>query len=118
MNEARSHDEWLFGGLAALCAAVLTQLGDKQASLETYLGAGVFCFAVAIPLLVCSLLVTKSTSARRTRLRIAADLLGVGCAVVGFWCLFLHINFAAGIAFLVTIALAIGLFFLMVKAEP
>jgi hypothetical protein len=116
-READRIDEWLFGGLAALCAAVLTQLGDKPTTLDSYLGVSVFCFALAIPLLVCSLLVTKATAARRTPLRVVADLAGVVCGVVGFLFLFLHVNFAAGVAFACTIAGACVLFFLTAKPD-
>jgi hypothetical protein len=116
-READRIDEWLFGGLAALCGAVLTQLVDKPTTLDSYLGVCVFCFALAIPLLVCSLLVAKATSVRRTRLRVVADLLGVVCGVVGFLCLFLHVNFAAGVAFACTIAGSTVLFFFTAKPE-
>ena len=93
----------------ALIAPFLSS--DPDLRLRCALGAGVFCFALAIPLLVCSLLVAKAAASRpRTRLRILADTFGVLCAVVGFACLFLHINDAAGVAFIATCVLALGLF--------
>jgi threonine/homoserine/homoserine lactone efflux protein len=112
-----SHDELFFGGLAAVCVAVMTQLVDKPTPLVTPLGGCVICFALAIPLLVCSLLVTKATRARRTRLRNMADMAGVLIAVLGFVFLFLHINVTAGVVFAGAIAFAIVLFIFTAKPE-
>jgi heme A synthase len=115
-READRIDEWLFGGLAALSAAVLTQLVERPTPLDSYLGACVLCFAVAIPLLVCSLLVAKATSAPRTKLRVVTDLAGVVIGVVGFLFLFLHVNVYAGVAFAAMVVFAFVLF--LATARP
>ncbi len=114
-READHHDEWLFGGLAALCAAALTQLGNTQAESLSCLGLGILSFAVAIPLLVFSLLVTRITSIPRTGLRYLADVLGVLFSFVGLSCLILHMNQFAGLAFITTTVIAIILYLRIIR---
>jgi hypothetical protein len=116
-RSSRQLDDWLFGGMAALCAAVLTQLADRPTELKTFLGAGVFCFALALPLLVCSLLVARLRQSPRTRTQFLADLLGVLAAVAGFAFLFLHVNVWAGGAFVVA-SVAAGVLFVVTARSP
>ncbi|MFO0881516.1 MAG: hypothetical protein U0840_29805 [Gemmataceae bacterium] len=106
MSDAREHDNWLFGGLAALCAAVLTQLVDRPVEAFSILGFGVMAFALALPLLVCSAIMGLATTRSRSKSRIVMDALGLLSGVAGFVCLFFHISTVAGWVFLGTAGLA------------
>lgn len=112
MSDGRSHDEWLFGGLAAGCAAVMTQMVDRPTDLGTWLGVGVLCFAVALPLLVASLVLIRAAPlvGPRSKFRLIIDLAGSLVAIVGFGCLFFHVNAVAGGAFLASCVGALVLF--------
>jgi hypothetical protein len=100
------------GPYALSCVGVLTQLADKTATLGTFLGWGVLCFAVALPLLVGSLLVRLKSSGPRSGRgwQFFFDLVGVVAAVAGFAMLFFNMNPWAGSAFVGTVLLACVLF--------
>jgi hypothetical protein len=105
-------DRVLFGGLSAACVGVLTQLSDKTASLGTFLGWGVLCFALALPLLVGSLLIRLKalTPGRRPRWYFFFDFTGVAAAVGGFAMLFFNMNLVAGGVFVATLFVAVVVF--------
>lgn len=119
MSDARSHDEWLFGGLAAGCAAVMTQMVDRPTDLGTWLGGGVLCFAVALPLLVASLVLIRAAplTGPRSLFRLIFDLAGSLVAIVGFVCLFFHVNAFAGGAFLASCSVAFVLFLVLSRGR-
>lgn len=101
----------IYGGLIGI-AVVIIQPFLAAASLDTAATISIIAFAIAIPLLAALILVNRQEVFRRRRtssvMVTVAQSVGQAAAFVGIVAAFWHISWVAGVCFLATGLLAVG----------
>ena len=109
--EALLQNRVIYGGLIAI-ALVIIQPFIAAASLDTTATISIIAFAVAVPLLAALILVNRQEAFRGRRtsslMVTLAQSAGQGAAFVGIVAAFWHISWVAGVCFLGTAFVALG----------
>jgi hypothetical protein len=101
-------DQLLFGALAGLSVAFILQLVDKEPEIDRPLGGALYCFSVALPMVVSSFLLEVAGSGKpKSTPRRIFDLVGILLSLTGFVFVFFHVHLIAGVIFLASVFLCL-----------